>query len=128
MQHMAANQKEWQTANRILLRAVDLVKQNGWQQSAISQVAQECLATSIEKAYKEGDYTIVDFNYTREALSRILNIPREPEANPHDQLDVPYWGRSFMEWNDAPGRKKEDVIDVLKSAADLAEQLAKKSK
>ena len=71
---------------------------------------------------------IVDFNYTREALSRILKVSREPEANPSDPLDVPYWGRNFMEWNDEPGRKKEDVIDALKSAADLTEQLAKKCK
>ena len=125
---MAANQKEWQSASRILLRAIDLVKQNGWQQGSISTVPQECLATSIERAYKEGDYTIVDFNYTREALSRILNVSREPEVIPSDPLDVPYWGRNFMEWNDAPERKKEDVIDALKTAADLAEQLAKQCK
>lgn len=125
---MAANQREWQTANKILLRAIDLVEHNGWQQGAISTVSQDCLATSIERAYKEGDYTVVDFNYTREALSRILKVSREPEANPYDPLDVPYWGRNFMEWNDAPGRKKEDVIDALRSAADLAEQLAKKCK
>ena len=125
---MTANQKEWQSANKILLRAIDLVNQNGWQQGAISTVPQDCLATSIERAYNEGDYTIVEFNYTREALSRILKVSREPEVIPSDPLDVPYWGRNFMEWNDEPGRKKEDVIDALKSAADLAEQLAKKSK
>ena len=125
---MAANQKEWQNANRILLRAIDLVNQNGWQQGATSTVSQECLATSIERAYKEGDYAIVDFNYTREALSRILKVSREAEAISSDPLDVPYWGRNFMEWNDAPGRKKEDITDALGSAADLAEQLAKKSK
>lgn len=122
---MITNQKEWQTARKILLRAIDLVKQNGWQQRAVSTVPQDCLATSIERAYKEGDYTIVDFNYTREALSRILKVPREPEASPHDPLDVPYWGRNFMEWNDTPERKKEDVIDALRSAANLAEQLSK---
>ena len=125
---MAANQKEWQSAERILLRAIDLVKQNGWQQGAIDTVSQECLATSIERAYKEGDYTIVDFNYTREALSRVLNVSREPEAIPLDTLDVPYWGRNFMKWNDEPGRRQEEVIDALKKAADLAEQLGQKCK
>lgn len=121
---MVANQQEWQTANKILLRAIDLLNQDGWQQGAISTVSQNCLATSIERAYKEGDYTIVDFNYTREAISRILKVPREPEAYKHDPLDVPYWGKHFMDWNDVPERKMEDVIDALRSAANLAEQLA----
>ena len=91
-------------------------------------LAKDEIAVNQTKQEFEGDYTIVDFNYTREALSRVLNVSREPEAIPLDTLDVPYWGRNFMKWNDEPGRRQEEVIDALKKAADLAEQLGQKCK
>ena len=125
---MPLNQKEWQAASKILLRAIDLIEEKGWQQGETMPSKQHCLATSIEQAYREDDYTIVDFNYTREALSRALKVAREPEARESDPLAVPYWGRNFMDWNDDPFRKEEDVIAALKSASDLATQLAIKSR
>jgi hypothetical protein len=41
-----------------------------------------------------------------------------------DELAVPYWGRLFMEWNDAPGRTKEQVLNALTEAASLSKKLA----
>jgi hypothetical protein len=120
----APNQKEWNTASQILERAIQLIEERGWQQGSEVLVPEECLDTAIEHAFFEGHYTIVDFNYTREALSRVLQVSREPAELPGDPLDVPYWGRNFMEWNDVKGRTKEEVLEVLGAAADLAKKLS----
>lgn len=122
------NLKEWQAASDILNRAIELVNKNGWQQGEVLPSSKVCLTTAIERAWQEKKYSLVDFNYAREALSKTLKVPREPEALPSDQLAVPYWGRHFMEWNDVPGRTREHVIDALKAAVILAIELAEKSK
>ena len=122
------NLQEWQAAGDILKRAIELINKNGWQQGEIVPGPQVCLVTAIERAWREKKYSLVDFNYTREALSKILKVPREPETLPSDPLAVPYWGRHFMEWNDFPGRTKEQVIDALKAALVLTNELAEKSK
>ena len=122
------NLKEWQAAGDILNRAIELVNTNGWQQGEVLPISKVCLTTAIERAWQETKYSLVDFNYTREALSKILKVPRDPQPLPSDPLAVPYWGRHFMEWNDVPGRTKEQVIDTLKAAVILANELAEKSK
>jgi len=122
------NLKEWQAASDILNRAIQLVEKNGWQQGEVVPTSHVCLTTAIERAWQEKKYSLVDFNYTREALSKILNVPREPEQLPTDPLAVPYWGRYFMEWNDAPERTKEQVIEALRSASTLANVLAERSR
>jgi len=122
------NLKEWKAASDILNRAIQLVDEKGWQQGEIVPITHVCLTTAIERAWQEKKYSLVDFNYTREALSKILKVPREPEALPSDPLAVPYWGRYFMEWNDAPERTKEQVIEALRSASTLANELAEISR
>lgn len=122
------NLKEWQAAIDILNRAIELVNKNGWQQGEVLPGSKVCLTTAIERAWQETKYSLVDFNYTREALSKILNVPRDPQSVPSDPLAVPYWGRHFMEWNDVPGRTREEVIDTLKAALLLANNLAEKSR
>jgi hypothetical protein len=121
---MRINEKEWRAAHNIIKRAKQLIEQRGWQQGSVGEVKTECLTTAMEHAFKEKDYSIVDFNYAREALSRVLKISREPGAVAGDELAVPYWGRLFMEWNDAPGRTKQQVLNALTEAASLAEKLA----
>lgn len=123
----AINAKEWASAGKILNRAAGLIEEKGWQQGSVEPVPQECLATALEHSFREKEYSIVDFNYAREALSRVLQIPREPIKQPGDPLDVPYWGRHLMEWNDAPGRTKTEVLESLQSAAGIAFQLSIKS-
>jgi hypothetical protein len=123
----AINAKEWSAAGKILDRAARLIEEKGWQQGAVEAVPQECIATALEHSFKEEEYSIVDFNYAREALSRVLQIPRDPIAVPGDPLDVPYWGRHLMEWNDTPGRTKTEVLESLQSAAGIALALSNKS-
>jgi hypothetical protein len=83
------NLHEWKAASRILKKAVQLINQNGWQQGEVLPSSRECLATSIERAYESDQHTIVDFNYAREALSRVLQVDRDPKAISDDILDVP---------------------------------------
>lgn len=121
------NAKEWASASKILNGAARLIEEKGWQQGSVEPVPQECLATALEHSFRENEYSIVDFNYAREALSQVLQIPRDPIKLPGDPLDVPYWGRHLMEWNDAPGRTKNEVLKSLESAAVMALQLSNKS-
>ena len=123
----AINAKEWASASKILNRASRLIEEKGWQQGSVEPVPQECLATALEHSFREKEYSIVDFNYAREALSRVLQIARDPLKLPGDPLDVPYWGRHLMEWNDAPGRTKTEVLESLQSAARMALELSNKS-
>ena len=116
------NAREWAAASEMLARAGELVEERGFQQGAVTVVDQECVATALEHSFEEKDYSIVDFNYAREALSRVLGVEREPPPQ-GDLLAVPYWGSLLMEWNDAPGRTEEEVVDAFRDAADLADSL-----
>ena len=107
--------KEWQAASHILTRASALIQVRGWQQGSDVSIDQECLATAMEHAFQENKYSIVDFNYAREAISQIIKTPREPISGNDDE--IPYWGKHLMEWNDAPGRTQEPVVKALQSAA-----------
>lgn len=113
---------EWTHAAEILDRAKQLIVEKGWQQGAIEPGQDKCLTTAIEEALFDSQFSIVDFNYAREALSRHLGIPREP-TEVQQGLSVPYWGQSLMKWNDAPERKEEDVLNAIQGAANLARDL-----
>jgi hypothetical protein len=114
------NANEWLAASAMLTRANELIRERGWQQGSPVPVARECMATALEHAFQEKDYSIVDFNYAREALARVLNVPRDPQPLPNDVLDIPYWGRELMDWNDAHGRTEADVLNALNAAAQFA--------
>lgn len=117
------NVNEWAAASRLLTRSADLVRERGFQQGAVVPVASVCMATALERAFEEGGYSIVDFNYAREALARVLDVPREPVVIAGDPLDVPYWGRDLMDWNDTPGRTGQDAIAAFEKAARTAIEL-----
>ena len=118
------NVNEWKAAAKILSVAKSLIEEEGWQQGAIESVSQECTATALEHAFRHNDFSIVEFNYAREALARVLNIEQEPQKLENDPLDVPYWGRPLMDWNDAPGRTKEEVLEAFQNAAELSIRLS----
>jgi hypothetical protein len=119
------NVNEWKAAGKILLAARSLIEKRGWQQGANHPVPEECMATALEHAFRDNEFSIVEFNYAREALARTLNIEREPQKTDNDPLDVPYWGRPLMDWNDAPGRTKEEVLEAFKRASELSIHLSK---
>ncbi len=119
------NVNEWKAAGKILLAAKLLIEKRGWQQGAIQPTSHECAATALEHAFRQNKFSIVEFNYAREALARVLNIEREPQKFDNDPLDVPYWGRSLMDWNDASGRTKEEVVEAFKKATELSTRLSK---
>ena len=112
---------------KFLIVPPGLLKKKAGNRGSAEPVPQECLATALEHSFRENEYSIVDFNYAREALSRVLQIPRDPLKLHGDPLDVPYWGRHLMEWNDAPGRTKSEVLESLQSAARMAFELSNKS-
>ena len=120
-----ANTEEWKAAGDLLLAAKSRIEKQGWQQGAIKPTSRECVATALEHAFQKDRFSIVEFNYAREALSRTLKIEREPRKLEDDPLDVPYWGRLLMEWNDAPGRTKDEVLETFRNAAALAAQLSR---
>jgi hypothetical protein len=119
----ALNVVEWRAANAMLIQTAEIIRSGEWQQGDTEVLPNRwCIDTALQKAFDEGDYTIVDFNYAREALSQTLQVPREPIALDNDPLSVPYWGRDFMNWNDAPGRTEQEVLKALDDAANLASQ------
>ena len=120
------NVNEWKAASRILRAAKSLIVERGWQQGAVEPTSRECAATALEHAFRQNHFSIVEFNYAREALARILKIEREPKQSDNDPLHVPYWGKSLMEWNDAPQTTKKQVLETFEDAAELSIQLSKK--
>jgi hypothetical protein len=129
VQQPALNVIEWRAASTMLDRARQLIELRGWQQGAISKVLPECAATALEHAFFENTrrYSVVDFNYAREALSRTIDVAREPVRIDDDLLAVPYWGRNLMDWNDKPGRTKSEVLKAFKNASNLALKLSKEA-
>lgn len=122
------NVAEWIAASKILLRAKMLIEERGWQQGVVGLTSRECMATALEHAFRENNFSIVDFNYAREALARTLNIGREPNKIDDDPLDVPYWGRPLMDWNDKPGRTEQEVLQAFEKASELSVLLSCQAK
>lgn len=119
----ALNVWEWGQAARILENAALLIEERGWQQGATGPVRAECITTAIENAFYDGaNFTIVDFNYAREALSEVIGVEREPEGLAEVPVAVPYWGELLLAWNDEPNRTEEEVLEALRDAASLATQ------
>jgi hypothetical protein len=114
------NVSEWEAASALLTDAAAMVGERGFQQEATEDVYAVCVATALERSFFQGDYSIVDFNYARDALSQVLGVPRDPEADPNLPVDVPYWGRHLMEWNDEAGRTEGEVLSLFRDAAELA--------
>lgn len=121
------NVMEWDRASKILTDARALIEKDGWQQGATGPVRQWCASTALEGAWLRTPYSIVDFNYARDALSRVIGVSLEPTkarggtpAKGEAEPDVPYWAANFVDWNDTPGRTEDEVLGAFTEAASLA--------
>lgn len=130
-QETKMNVKEWKAASQLLADAAEMIKINGWQQGAIEPVAQDCVTTALEKAFRKNEnLTLVDLNYARALINEQIGAKVAfPESGPvnfsaSDEPAVPYWGIEYMDWNDAPGRTEGAVIEALLSASSQAQKLA----
>lgn len=111
----------WASADEILLRAKDLIRERGWQQAATASVSSLCAATALEAAFNAGQFTIVDFNHALHALKTTIRVPQR------DERPVPYWGSPLMEWNDSSDRTVDQVLEAFDKAAALARAEAAKA-
>lgn len=116
----ALNVTEWRSAKEILTRARELIVEKGWQQGSTVVIEKQCVATAMEDAWKELGRSLVDFEYSRDAISTAIELPRIPVTRANDPLDVPYWGRNLMYWNDKPGRTVEEVLAAFDKAISIA--------
>jgi len=127
-EEQALNVAEWSAASEILLTAKQLIVDKGWQQAAPDKVDAECMATALEHAWQKSGKSLVDFNYAREALARATGMPAQAQRFAGDPLDLPYWGRNLMYWNDAEGRTEEQVLAAFDKAVMISGQNLAKAK
>ncbi|HAU15497.1 MAG: hypothetical protein CMK83_13675 [Pseudomonadales bacterium] len=119
---------EWESAAEILTKAKERIEQFGWQQGAANPVAVECMATAMERAFKSMDKSLVEFDHAKEALRRQIGKSYKiTEQSQSNDKNLSYWGQLFVQWNDEPERKVEEVIEAFESAANLATQLSSSS-
>jgi hypothetical protein len=116
------NAREWLNAAWLLLLAKDYVENYALSKGPVVPIPENFTATALEESFKDTKLSVVDFNYAHEALSRAIGVPREP-LGIDPKLDVPYWGEQLMVWNDAKGRKLEDVLKAFEDAAKIASDL-----
>ena len=120
--------REWIAASKLLDRARSLVEERGWQQGSVEEVTLvRCMATALESAMVSLGYSIVDFNYAKHALEATLGLPLASGPVGPTALDIPYWGRGLMEWNDSKGRTEAQVLAAFATAKEFAEANARKS-
>jgi hypothetical protein len=88
------------TTSEILNGAADLIESKGWRQGLAcnSPLGLLCVGEALDEVAGDGAY--ID----RRITSALL----------------PY-GSSVVEWNDTPGRTKEEVIQALRAAAKEAQ-------
>jgi hypothetical protein len=75
------NVAEWSSAIEILQRARSAVEKGWYQITAIPRA--DCLATALEKGWRDAQKSLVDFDYARLAVNRAIHAP------PLAELTVP---------------------------------------
>jgi hypothetical protein len=127
------NQAEWQSATELLVRAKELIEIGPWGKpltdtSLAGPDEITCIAFAMNDAQNELGTSIVNFEYARLAMSQAIDAPDMSSlSSANDPLSVPYWGRYFMYWNDAESRTKEEVLDAMDRAIEIAAGSAESS-
>ena len=116
------NVAEWQSAIEILTGAREEIVKNDWQHGDnFPNPRAAFMAVAMERSWKQLNKTMVDFDYAKLAMNRVIDAPAISSlAVSGDPLATPYWGRYYMYWNDAPSRKKEEVLSALDKAIQYA--------
>lgn len=93
------------STNEILCKAGELIEKVGWNQGALSNLrtGTVCMLGAINATLSGNPLTGVPFLHIKEAVVNEL----------YNRLGMAY-GHSLAEWNDTPGRTREQVIGVLK--------------
>jgi hypothetical protein len=92
------DQKQQQSnpGRRLLLAAANYIEEHGWCQGALENInGQVCLVGALDKTK---DYNDQGYYPAILAIQDII-------------------GPRFGEWNDQPGRTKEDVVNLLRQVA-----------
>lgn len=111
------NAEAWKAAAKILVQARVVIKKKGWEQAPTQ--GHVCLATAVEAAFRKTNQSVAGFNYACAALKKVLGRSKT-SRRVNDKLDVPYWGRELMDWNDRPGRTETDVLKTISTATEYA--------
>ncbi|MCG6111545.1 MAG: hypothetical protein MEQ74_05070 [Paracoccus sp.] len=120
------NSAEWEAAAGILTTARDLVRDEPWGKPLTDTTLSSggsntmCLSVALEEAWKSQGASLVDFEYARSAVDQVIDVASLEVQSEADPLNVPYWGRSYMYWNDASERTQEDVVQALDQAIEYA--------
>jgi len=97
----------------IVGRAVELLETEGWcqyhwERETRRGTIERCLGGSLFKALQDLHAPLGvperDLDYYSEIVSALRSNLREKG-----------WPMSYLSWNDAPGRTKEEVLDLLRS-------------
>jgi hypothetical protein len=86
----------------ILEEAIKLIQERGWFQKRLGKPGQVCLGLAIARTSGSGPEKLEALLLLRTIISQI------PDNRPPGSF------YSIVDWNDAPGRTKEDVVGLLR--------------
>lgn len=108
---------QWAEAANLLQTAKEVLEKRPWSANA-DGFYKMCAATGLERAVHDTSASLTAFMLARASLQSVLCVAADEDGG--SGLEVPYWGRSIMDWNDAPGRTKDEVLDAFEKAAQRA--------
>lgn len=106
------------TALELAKNTIDILNENGWRQGAADPFGDTavCLGEAIGRAYTSPITPEEDEKQTEQMTKLRLTMEAviwEGGIEPRDD-----WG-PIVEWNDAPGRTKQEVMEVLDKTMDI---------
>ena len=79
--------------------------------------------TALEASFIGSGLSLTSLEMAKAAFRSVAQIENGVSGKEDlDPLEVRYWGLDFMNWNNAAGRTKEEVLQALSKASSLAEE------
>lgn len=111
------------STGQILLDAADYLVEHGWFQGgmfdwggleALDNNPAACALGAVQQVRREGGTFPLPVDSACPARTRLAETVRRiaPPVNGDSEISI------IAEWNDAPDRTKEEVVDALREAAD----------